>query len=309
MIAARETGHIPVLVTEVTDWLLTDPHGVYVDGTLGGAGHSTALLERLAPDATLLGIDADARTLEIAAETLADYPQNILLAEANFSHMPALLHNQEIDEVDGILLDLGLSSFQIDIPEKGFSYMKDGPLDMRFSDASSETAAKFINTAEEEEIAYVIKRYGEERYARKIARSIIVHRPMSGTAELREAVAAVTPESFLIKTLSRVFQAIRIHVNRELDVLEQTLNASLTLLKAGGRLAVISYHSLEDRVVKNFIKQAEQDCICPPELPECMCDHEQVMHNLTKNIITPSEEEIRTNPRARSAKLRVAERL
>ncbi|MBD3274810.1 MAG: 16S rRNA (cytosine(1402)-N(4))-methyltransferase RsmH [Candidatus Marinimicrobia bacterium] len=307
--SGQENGHIPVLVTEVTDWLLTDPHGIYVDGTLGGAGHSKALLNELASGATLLGIDADSKTLAIAEKELAEFPQNILLAEANFSHMAALLYKEDIDEVDGILLDLGLSSFQIDIPEKGFSYMKDGPLDMRFSHASTETAAKFINTAEEKDIAYVIKRYGEERYAKKIARSIIVHRPMSTTTELREAVAAVTPDSFLIKTLSRVFQALRIHVNRELDVLEQTLNSSLTLLKAGGRLAVISYHSLEDRVVKNFIKEAEQDCICPPELPQCVCDHEQVMQSLTKGIITPSEDEIRANPRARSAKLRVAERL
>ena len=307
--SGQENGHVPVLVAEVTDWLLTDPHGVYVDGTLGGAGHSKALLNELSSDATLLGIDADSKTLEIAAQQLADYPQNILLAEANFSHMAALLYKEEIEEVDGILLDLGLSSFQIDIPEKGFSYMKDGPLDMRFSHTSTETAAKFINTAEEKDIAYVIKRYGGERYAKKIARSIIVNRPMSTTTELREAVAAVTPDSFLIKTLSRVFQALRIHVNRELDVLEQTLNSSLTLLKAGGRLAVISYHSLEDRVVKNFIKEAEQDCICPPELPQCVCDHEQVMQSLTKGIITPSEDEIRANPRARSAKLRVAERL
>lgn len=307
--SAQENGHIPVLLTEVTEWLLTDPQGIYVDGTLGGAGHSKALLNQLASDATLLGIDADARTLHIAEQELAEYPQNILLAEANYSHMAALLYKEDIDEVDGILLDLGLSSFQIDIPEKGFSYMKDGPLDMRFSHASTETAAKFINTAEEKDIAYVMKRYGEERYAKKIARSIIVHRPMSTTTELREAVAAVTPDSFLIKTLSRVFQALRIHVNRELDVLEQTLNSSLTLLKAGGRLAVISYHSLEDRVVKNFIKEAEQDCICPPELPQCVCDHEQVMQSLTKGVITPSEEEIRVNSRARSAKLRVAERL
>lgn len=307
--SAQENGHVPVLVTEVTDWLLTDPHGVYVDGTLGGAGHSRALLNVLASDATLLGIDADAKTLEIAEQQLADYPQNILLAEANFSHMAALLHKQDIDEVDGILLDLGLSSFQIDIPDKGFSYMKEGPLDMRFSHASTETAAKFINTAQEKDIAYVIKQYGEERYAKKIARSIIVNRPMSTTTELRQAIADVTPESFLIKTLSRVFQALRIHVNRELDVLEQTLNSSLTLLKAGGRLVVISYHSLEDRVVKNFIKEAEQNCICPPELPQCVCDHEQVMQSLTRNIITPSEDEIRVNPRARSAKMRVAERL
>jgi len=307
--SGQANGHVPVLVTEVSDWLLTDPHGVYVDGTLGGAGHSKALLNELASDATLLGIDADSKTLEIAKQQLADYPQNIFLAEANFSHMAALLYKENIDEVDGILLDLGLSSFQIDIPEKGFSYMKEGPLDMRFSQASTETAAKFINTAQEKDIAYVIKRYGEERYAKKIARSIIVNRPMSTTTDLREAIAAVTPDSFLIKTLSRVFQALRIHVNRELDVLEQTLNSSLTLLKAGGRLAVISYHSLEDRVVKNFIKEAEQDCICPPELPKCVCDHEQVMQSLSKGIITPSEDEIRANPRARSAKLRIAERL
>ena len=200
-------------------------------------------------------------------------------------------------------------SLQIDTPERGFSYMQEGPLDMRFSDIQEDSAATFINTADQAELTRVIREYGEERNAKQITKSIMKHRPMTTTTDLRNAIAEVTPERFRVKTLARVFQAVRIHVNRELDVLRQTLRSIPEFLSPDGRIVVIAYHSLEDRIVKQFFKDAEADCICPPELPMCVCDKERELKILTKNIVTPSDEEIKANPRARSAKLRAAERV
>jgi len=297
------------MVEEVLHWWLSDPHGIYIDGTIGLGGHSEALLGKLAKDATLLGIDADENALDATEQRLRNFPQNIFLIYSNFSHLAAILRKQEVRDVDGILLDLGLSSMQIDRPERGFSYTSEGPLDMRFSGLQDESAAKFVNTANQDDLIRVIKEYGEERHAKTIAKSIMKYRPLSTTTDLREAIAAVTPERFMIKTLARVFQAIRIHVNRELDVLKQTLPSTLEFLKPGGRIVVIAYHSLEDRIVKQFFKYAESDCICPQELPQCVCDKEQELKILTKNIVTASDDEISRNSRARSAKLRAAERV
>lgn len=302
-------AHTPVMVEEVLHWWLSDPHGIYIDGTIGLGGHSEALLGKLAKDATLLGIDADENALDATEQRLRNFPQNIFLIYSNFSHLAAILRKQEVRDVDGILLDLGLSSMQIDRPERGFSYTSEGPLDMRFSGLQDESAAKFVNTANQDDLIRVIKEYGEERHAKTIAKSIMKYRPLSTTTDLREAIAAVTPERFMIKTLARVFQAIRIHVNRELDVLKQTLPSTLEFLKPGGRIVVIAYHSLEDRIVKQFFKYAESDCICPQELPQCVCDKEQELKILTKNIVTASDDEISRNSRARSAKLRAAERV
>jgi len=302
-------AHIPVMVSEVLHWLLTNPSGIYVDGTVGMGGHSEALLQQLNANATLIGIDADPDALDTTEQRLQTFPQQIFLIQSNFSHLPAILRRQHIPSVDGILLDLGLSSLQIDVPERGFSYMQEGPLDMRFSPQSEQSAAQFLNSATQEEIEQVIREYGEERRYKVITKAILQSRPLATTTDLREAIANVTPERFRIKTLARVFQAIRIQVNRELDVLQQTLRASLDFLGTGGRVVVISYHSLEDRIVKQFFKEAESDCICPPELPVCVCDKEQELKILTRNIITASEEEVQRNPRARSAKLRAAERV
>jgi 16S rRNA (cytosine1402-N4)-methyltransferase len=301
--------HIPVLVSEVLHWLLTDPHGVYVDGTIGLGGHSSTLLQHLSADAILIGIDADPDALDATARRLEAFPQQIFLIQSNFSHLPAILTQQRIAQVDGILLDLGLSSLQIDVPERGFSYMQEGPLDMRFSPHGERSAAQFLNTAQKKEIENVIREFGEERKFRVITQAILQSRPLETTIDLRRAIESVTPDRFLIKTLARVFQAIRIYVNRELEVLGQTLRASLDLLKPGGRIVVIAYHSLEDRIVKQFFKEAELDCICPPELPVCVCDKEQELKILTKNVVTASRKEIEENSRARSAKLRAAERV
>jgi len=301
--------HVPVLVNETIEWLLNRRDGVYVDATIGAGGHSRELLKHLNHDATLIGIDADGEILDHAAAALSENPQHILLAETNFSHLTAVLKRQQITGIDGILMDLGVSSLQIDRAARGFSYQQKGPLDMRFTEDATETAAKFINTASEDEIASVIKEYGEERYAKSIARAIIANRPMETTTDLREAIETVTPEPYRIKTLARVFQSIRIHVNRELELLKQTLHSTLPYLHPGGRMVVIAYHSLEDRIVKQFFRWAESDCVCPPELPQCMCDKEQELKILTRNVVRPSEEEIQKNPRARSARLRAAEKV
>ena len=301
--------HIPVLCDAVVEYLLTKQDGIYVDATVGAGGHSSQLLRRLDSEAMLIGIDADANILDIAENTLAAFPQEILLVQTNFSHLGAILNNQNVQHIDGLLMDLGLSSLQIDSPGRGFSYMLDGPLDMRFASEAQQTAASFINNTDEKTLTNIIKKYGEERYAKSIARSIIMHRPMETTTDLREAVNAVTPEPYRIKTMARVFQSIRIHVNRELELLKQTLEASLSLLHSGGRIVVISYHSLEDRIVKQFFKHGASDCVCPPELPQCVCDKEQELRILTRNVVRPSHTETKQNPRARSARLRAAERI
>lgn len=301
--------HIPVLVEEVADRLITRKDGIYVDGTVGAGGHSHALLEQLSPEATLLGIDADAAMLDFAEERLRQFPQNILLAEANFSQIEAILRREGIDKMDGLLLDLGISSYQVDQPARGFSYQHEGPLNMRFSQTDDYTAATLINTADEQDLMDIIRKYGEEKNARSIVRAILQRRPMKTTKDLRQAVESVTPDRYRNKTLSRVFQAIRIHVNRELEVLERTLHAGISLLNPSGRMVVISYHSLEDRIVKQVFREAEKDCVCPPELPTCVCDKEPTLRVLTKNVVRPSEEEIDRNPRARSARLRSAEKV
>ena len=303
------TIHVPVLVSEVQEWLLTNPDGIYVDATIGAAGHSQMLLQHLSSDATLIGIDADQEILDEAEAVLRDFPQQIVLAAAPFSQVAAILQSQAIVQIDGLLMDLGLSSFQIDTPSKGFSYLREGPLDMRFSQGSGMSAADFLNTASLSEITEVLREYGEERNAKNLARVITERRPLVTTTDLREAVETITPDRFLIKTLARVFQAVRIQVNNELEQLQHALTTVIPFLRKGGRLAVISYHSLEDRIVKNLFQYEERDCICPPEIPVCVCEKEQRLKILTKNIILPSTEETNENPRARSAKLRVAERV
>jgi len=303
------TPHVPVLLEEVLHWLITTRDGIYFDGTVGAGGHSRAILERLSPEANLIGIDADPEILDVAEDRLREFPQHILLVQGNYSQIPAILLEKEFESFDGLLLDLGISSYQIDQAERGFSYQQEGPLNMQFSKSGEISAAAFINEVEENTLIQVIRTYGEEKNARNISRSILQRRPLQTTKDLREAVTAVTPERYWNKTLSRVFQAIRIHVNRELEILEGALNALIPLLNPGGRIVVIAYHSLEDRIVKQAFKEAESDCICPPELPRCQCDKEQTLRILTKNVVRPTDKEVTENPRARSARLRAAERV
>lgn len=299
-------GHIPVLLDTVLDALQPQPGGVYVDGTLGAGGHSAALLEASAPDGRVLAFDRDPVALEIARKRLVGYGERFEGVHASYTQME---HHVDAG-VDGILLDLGYSSLQIDDPARGFSFQHEGPLDMRFDTEQTLNAAEIVNTWREAEIADVIYRYGEERHSRRIARAIVAARPIETTQELAELVKHSVPRSReKIHPATRTFQGLRIAINDELGELERVLSQAVRLLRPGGRLAVISFHSLEDRIVKHFLREQARDCICLPEQPMCTCEHEPVLRVITKKPLIATEAEIAANPRARSAKLRVGEKL
>ena len=309
------TVHQPVLAAEVLDALAPHPGGRYIDGTLGGAGHTARLLETSAPDGRVLAIDADAAAL---ARAEARLPQEVasgrlLLRHANFARMDALAAEADFAPVDGILLDLGLSSDQLASRERGFSFATPAPLDMRFDTSGGQTAADLVNTLDEAELADALWRYGEERRSRAIARRVVEQRaraPIARTDELARLVASVVhgrPGG--IHPATRSFQALRIAVNDELGSLEAALPRAVELLRPGGRLAVISFHSLEDRIVKQFFQAEARGCICPPELPTCVCGRSPRLRIVTRHPLTATPEELAANPRARSAKLRVAERI
>ncbi|MBN1995690.1 MAG: 16S rRNA (cytosine(1402)-N(4))-methyltransferase RsmH [Anaerolineae bacterium] len=308
-------AHQPVLLTETIPALQPRPGGVYIDGTVGGGGHAAAILKASAPDGQLFGLDRDERALAIASRRLAEFGQRVHLFHANFDQLSQIAQQQQIPLAHGILLDLGVSSMQLDQPERGFSFQTDGPLDMRMDPSAGETAADLVNHLPETELADLIYRYGEEPYSRRIARAIVQARPLERTQELADLVAGAVgprrqksgrrPGKLKIHPATRAFQALRIAVNDELGALERVLPQAISLLEPGGRLAVISFHSLEDRIVKQYFKQESQDCICPPTQPVCTCRHKATIHIITKKPITPSLAEIDENPRARSAKLRV----
>jgi len=307
----RPDYHIPVMVNEVMDNLVFNPDGIYVDATTGGGGHSHAILSVISDRGKLLGIDLDTDALAYAAQRLADF-KNYANFNVGFDQVDFILESEEIAGIDGILYDLGVSSYQIDKDHKGFAFMQDSPLDMRFSRYQKLTAEMVLNEYEEQALADIFHQYGEERRSRLIAAKIVEKRvqvPFKNTAQLSDLIAAVVPGKHLTKTLARVFQSIRIEVNDELGRLQRSLNTVFPFLKPGGRMVVISYHSLEDRLVKNFFKEKSTGCICPPEFPVCKCDHHPELKVLTKKVITPSAEEVKNNPRARSAKLRAAEKL
>ncbi|MGD8398134.1 MAG: 16S rRNA (cytosine(1402)-N(4))-methyltransferase RsmH [Anaerolineae bacterium] len=301
--------HIPVLLDEALSALRLRPGGRYIDATLGAGGHAAAILEASAPDGTLLGLDADATAVAYAREILRPFGDRVTLWTSNFRHLQSVAAALTFDEVDGILMDLGLSSRQLADASRGFAFSQDGPLDMRMNREQGKTAADLVNRLPEPELADVLYYYGEERQSRRIARAIIGARPISTTGELAEAVTAAVGRRGRIHPATRTFQALRIAVNDELDALAEALPQARDLLRPGGRLAVISFHSLEDRIVKRFLREAARDCVCPPELPVCICEHEATLNIVTRKPIRPSEEEIRVNPRSRSARLRVAERL
>lgn len=302
--------HKPVLLTEVIAALQPHPGGIYIDGTVGAGGHAAATLEVSAPDGQLYGLDQDESALALAGERLSDFGDRVHLLHANFDQ----LQQHQIPPADGILLDLGVSSMQFDQSERGFSFQADGPLDMRMDSSAEETAADLINHLSERDLADLIYRYGEERQSRRIARAIVQDRPFERTQELADLIARVVrPRKggqrgrSKIHPATRTFQALRIAVNDELGVLERVLPQAIAQLAPGGRLAIISFHSLEDRIVKKYFQQEARDCICPPEQPVCTCRHKATIHIITKKPITPSLAEIDSNPRARSAKLRVVE--
>jgi 16S rRNA (cytosine1402-N4)-methyltransferase len=312
---AGATVHVPVMPAEVLFWLAPHPGGRYIDGTLGGAGHTALILAESAPNGRVLAIDADEPALERARHRLSDAvtSDRLLLVHDNFARLAELAPAAQFVPVDGVLLDLGLSSDQLADRSRGFSFATDAPLDMRFDTSRGQSAADLINLLEEEELADVLFRYGEERRSRQIARRLVEMRQrarITRTEELARVVAAVVhgrPGG--IHPATRTFQALRIAVNDELTSLEQSLPAALEIMRPGGRIAVISFHSLEDRIVKRFYQAEERGCICPPELPVCVCGRAPRLRILTRHPITASETETAANPRARSAKLRVAERL
>ncbi len=303
--------HIPVMVKEVTDFLVTNPEGIYVDATTGGGGHSRAILSVINDRGKVLGFDLDSDALEYASRRNAEF-ENYRLFNMGFDQVDFVLDREGIKEIDGIVYDLGISSYQIDEEHKGFAFRQDSPLDMRFSQFQDLTAERVVNDYEEERLIKIFREYGEERRAVAIARAIVERRgvsPLQSTGDLVGVIESVTPFNGRKKSLARIFQSIRIEVNNELERLSNSLEKVLPYLKVGGRLVVISYHSLEDRIVKNFFKEKSTACICPPEFPVCRCDHKKELNIITRKVVVPTEDEVNNNPRARSAKLRVAEKV
>jgi 16S rRNA (cytosine1402-N4)-methyltransferase len=304
------TPHIPVLLREVTENLAVQPGGRYIDCTLGGGGHTQAILEYSSPGGQLMGIDADPDAIRSAGERLKSFEKSILLVNDNFVNLRDICVKYDFFPVHGILFDLGLSSPQLDEGGRGFSFQYDSPLDMRFNPNQNLTAADIVNTYSETKIADILKTYGEEMSSRQIARKIVQNRPITTTSELANVVEdAVGGRHGKIHPATRTFQALRIVVNNEMGNLESALSQAVSLLGFGGRLVVISYHSLEDRIVKQFMQRESRDCICPPEAMKCTCGHKASLRIITKKIITPSYSETELNPRSRSAKLRAAERI
>ena len=302
--------HTPVLIKEAVEALQVQPGKRYIDCTLGSGGHATAILEKSFPNGQLLGIDADPDAIRIAKMRLADYTESVILINDNFVNLEVVCKENNFLSIQGILFDLGMSSIQIDTAERGFSFQHDAPLDMRFNPTQELTAADIINTLPEEELSQLIFDKGEERHSRQIARHILRTRPISSTLELAHVVErAVGGRRGKIHPATKTFLALRIAVNRELRNLELALEQTLNCLGHGGRLVVISYHSLEDRTVKQFMKRESTDCICPDGMPVCQCEHIPSLKLISKKVITPSLSEIEFNHRSRSAKLRVAERL
>ena len=302
--------HRPVLLQEALDRLSPHDGGTYLDATVGEGGHALAVLETSAPGGRVLGIDRDSRSLVRTSERLSQFGARFIPVQASYSQMAEVSQANGIYRVDGVLMDLGFSSRQIEGEGYGFSFQRDEPLDMRYDPEQALTAQDIVNGYDQEELASVIFRFGEEPRSRSIAREIIRSRPVTTTGELSQAVArAMGPARRRINPATRTFQALRIAVNAELEHLEAGLAQAIDLLGPGGNLVVISYHSLEDRIVKGRLAQEAAKCICPPELPECVCGHQPRMRNITRRVIKPSTEEVTQNPRSRSARMRVAQRL
>lgn len=304
--------HIPVLFDEVLELLAPQPGRSYIDGTVGAGGHSAGLLEASAPDGRLLAFDRDEEALSFAKQRLLDYGQRVTFVHESYGNMGEVAPLMGFEKVDGILLDLGLSSRQLEDGERGFSFLREGPLDMRFDRTQGQTAADLVNHLDAHTLADVFWRYGEERLSRKYAKAIIAARPITTTAQLAEIVENAAPHHVRRKRIhpaTQVFQALRIAVNQELAELERGLPAAVDLLRTGGRVAVISFHSLEDRFVKNYLRDLSRDCICPPRQPVCTCDAQAVLRIVSRKAIMPGAEEVERNPRSRSARLRVAEKL
>ena len=323
LVKAMDTRHISVLCDKVIDFLSPKSDGVYIDGTVGLGGHSAAILETSTPNGRVVGIDLDAEALTLAKGRLHVFGERYSLINGNFAEMDVLLETRHsVHAVDGILLDLGVSSLQLDASHRGFSFNHTGPLDMRMNsqqalnseqEAETLTAMQVVNDSPMDVLVDIFKRYGEERFAKRIAHRIIQTRreiPIATTTQLAEIVKRAVPKGrSKIHPATRVFQALRIHINTELENLSKGLDVAIQLLKPGGCLCVITFHSLEDRIVKNRFQTCAQACICPPKTPICICEHTASLEILTKRPILPDAAEVQHNPRARSAKLRVARKL
>ena len=308
-----EFKHKSVLLNETIDGLNIKPDGIYVDGTLGGGGHAYEVCRRLGEKGSIVGIDQDAAAIEAASARLKDFGEKVTIVRSNYCDMKSKLHELGIDKVDGIVLDLGVLSYQLDTAERGFSYREDAPLDMRMDTRQKMTARDIVNDYTEADLYRVIRDYGEDKFAKNIAKHIVQARavkPVETTAELSEIIRASIPMKFQKKSghpAKRTFQAIRIELNRELDVLRDSLDDMIDLLNPGGRLCIITFHSLEDRIVKSAFRKNENPCTCPPDFPVCVCGKKSKGSIITKKPILPSEEELEYNSRSKSAKLRIFE--
>jgi len=308
-----EFKHVSVLLNECIEALDIKQGGIYVDCTMGGGGHSKEILGKLKKTGRLIGIDQDTNALEASKKRLKEY-DNVTYIHDNFYNIDSILENLNIDKVDGILMDLGVSSHQLDEAERGFSYMKDAPLDMRMDRNQSLSAYEVVNTYSEEALYRILKEYGEERFAKKIARIIAERRaikPVETTFELVDIIKAAIPAKFRREGHpgKKTFQAIRIEVNQELQILDKAIKDSIGRLNHGGRIAIITFHSLEDRLVKNIFKEQENPCTCPKDFPQCVCGKKPTIKIITKKPKIPGDQEMDENPRSKSAKLRVAEKL
>lgn len=303
------TEHFPVLYDEALAGLQIQSGGLYIDATVGAGGHATGILQASSPDGQLLGLDADPEAISYASQLLGPFGNRVKLRVANFRHLRTVAVSCAFAQVDGILLDLGLSSRQLADAGRGFAFSQDGPLDMRMDRRDGPTAADLVNRLSEAELVDVLRHYGEEHYARRIVKAIIAARPLTSTSQLADIVARAVGRRQKIHPATRTFQALRIAVNDELGAVAQVLPQARDLLRPGGRLAVIAFHSLEDRLVKRFFQQEAKDCLCPPETPVCVCQHQATLRAITRKPVRPATEEIARNPRSRSARLRIAERL
>jgi 16S rRNA (cytosine1402-N4)-methyltransferase len=310
-----QPAHRPVLYQEILHALQPVPGGHYVDGTLGAGGHAWGVLDASRPDGRLLGLDVDPQALSLARERLSEFGERAVLRQASYLSMAEHLAALGWPPVDGVVLDLGLSSMQLDTPERGFSFQADAPLDMRFDPTNPTTAADLLNDLPEEELARILYEYGEEPRSRALARRIVRERPVRSTQQLAAIVLSVLgggrkgrgERGHTVHPATRTFQALRIAVNGELQAVEQALPLAHSVLKPGGRLAIIAFHSLEDRLVKQYFRRESSDCLCPPRQPVCTCGHKATLREITRKPLSPQEAEVQENPRARSARLRVAE--
>ena len=307
--------HYSVLLNETIEQLDIKENGIYVDGTLGGGGHASAVLQRLGETGRLIGIDQDAAAIEAAGDRLAPFGDKVTIVRSNYSAMPQVLADLGIHGVDGIVLDLGVSSYQLDTVERGFTYREDTVLDMRMDQRQTKTARDIVNDYTETELFHMIRDYGEDKFARNIAKHIVMARekkPIETTGELNDIIRAAIPAKVRAKgghPSKKTYQAIRIELNHELDVLKNTLDQMIDLLNDHGRICVITFHSLEDRIVKNIFNTSEKPCTCPPSFPVCVCGKKSKGKVISRKPILPSEEELTVNSRSKSAKLRVFERI